>query len=46
MSLIELKAQYYDLIAQKQLIEKLMIETNQAIEAKMKEEQLTPKVDG
>jgi hypothetical protein len=45
MSLIELKAQYYDLIAQKQLIEKLMIETNQAIEAKMKEEQQT-KVDG
>ena len=39
MSLIELKAQYYDLIAQKQLIEKLMIETNQAIEAKIKEEQ-------
>jgi hypothetical protein len=39
MSLIELKAQYYDLIAQKQLIEKLMVETNQAIEAKIKEEQ-------
>jgi hypothetical protein len=39
MTLIELKAQYYDLIAQKQLIEKLMFETNQAIETKIKEEQ-------
>lgn len=39
MTIIELKAQYYDLVAQKQLIEKLLIETNQAIEEKIKEEQ-------
>ncbi len=46
MTLIELKAQYYDLAAQKQQIEKLLVETNQAIEAKLNEAQKTTDTNG
>ena len=46
MTLIELKAQAYDLLAQRQMIEKLLVETNQAIEAKLNEAQKTTESNG
>jgi len=45
MTLIEMKASAYDLLAQIQFLENKLKETNQAIEQKIKEQE-TPKVDG
>ena len=46
MSLTELKAQAYDILAQIEYLQKKLQETNQAIGEKLKEESETPKVDG
>jgi hypothetical protein len=46
MTLIELKSQAYDILAQIEYLQKKLQETNQAIGQKIQEEQETPKVDG
>ena len=46
MTLTELKAQAYDILAQIEYLQKKMQETNQAIGEKIKEESKTPDIDG
>jgi hypothetical protein len=46
MTLIELKSQAYDILAQIEYLQKKLQETNQAIGEKIKQESETPKVDG
>ena len=46
MTLTELKAQAYDILAQIEYLQKKLQETNQAIGEKIKQEQETQEVDG
>jgi hypothetical protein len=46
MSLLELKAQAYDILAQIEYLQKKLQETNQAIGEKLKAEQETQEIDG
>jgi hypothetical protein len=46
MTLTELKAQAYDILAQIEYLQKKLQETNQAIGEKIKEEQENKDVDG
>ena len=46
MTLVELKAQAYDILSNLEFLQKKLQEINQAIGEKIKEEQETPKVDG
>ena len=46
MTLTDLKAQAYDILAQIEFLQKKLQETNQAIGEKIKEEQETKDIDG
>jgi len=46
MTLLELKAQAYDILAQVEFLQKKLQETNQLIGQKIQEEQSTPIEDG
>ena len=46
MTLTELKAQAYDILAQIEYLQKKLQETNQEIGEKLKAEQKTPDIDG
>jgi len=46
MTLIELKSQAYDILAQIEYLQKKLQETNQAIGEKIKQEQEIPDIDG
>ena len=46
MTLLELKAQAYDILAQIEYLQKKLQETNQAIGEKIKQEQSQENIDG